>query len=654
MAQNDFEILINRILEQNKEIPKESTTANLLATLKPDGTWPNVNYTHQSRSAWQTPQHLNHLTQLAQAHYAGSSAPNLTDAIHKALTHWLKNDYTNPNWWWNDIGVPRTLSLILLLFDKELTDQQRALGTQILSRAQLEKTGQNLVWLADITAKRGLLNRDANLVKQAYARISEEIHISFDEGIQPDASFYQHGPCLYNHGYGAGFAYDCTSIAARLVGTQFAFPQDKIDKIAFYVLDGSRWMLRGTTPDYGAKGREITRKNPSVRYLLGVCENLLKLNTGRDDELKTFIEQLQNKQGSAVTGNKHFYRGDIMTHHRKGYYTSARFFSTRTVSTDGPHNSEGLKSHHLADGCNYLFQTGKEYDGIFPVWDWQKIPGTTVAQTGDFESRPHIPGTTDFVGGASDGTYGVAAFDLQRETVSAKKSWFFFNREYVCLGAGIQSNTQVPIHTTLNQCHLNSDVLVNQKPIEKSTHTLQKAQSIHHDNIAYIFPEETDVHLHNNIQTGSWHDINHQYEEDTISLDIFNLWIDHGTQPNSAKYAYIVAPGISTSDLPLYSIRHGIQILQNTPHLQAVHHANLRITGAVFYEPGELEVTREITLAVNHPCILLLQDNTLTISNPENEALTVSVTLTRGDTVETFVFELPEGLESGASVTQEI
>jgi chondroitin AC lyase len=654
MAQNDFEILIDRILNQDKQTPNENTVKSLLATIQPDGTWPDVDYTHQSRSAWRTPQHLNHLTQLASSLYAGSNTPELKPAIHLALNHWLEKDYTNPNWWWNDIGVPRNLSHILLLLDQEITDEQRKLGTQILLRAQLEKTGQNLVWLADITAKRGLLNRDADLIKQAYTRIAEEIRISFDEGIQPDASFYQHGPCLYNHGYGAGFASDCSRLAALLVGTQFAFPQDKIDKIAFYVLDGSRWMLRGTTPDYGAKGREISRKGASARYLISVCDNLLQLNTGREEELNAFKIHLQNGQGSAVTGNKHFWRGDIITHHRKGYYTSARFFSTRTVSTDGPHNREGLKSHHLADGCNYLFQSGKEYDGIFPVWDWQKIPGTTVAQTGDFESRPHIHGTTDFVGGASDGTYGVATFDLNRETVSAHKSWFFFDREYVCLGAAIQSPSQSPIFTTLNQCHLNGDVFVNGQAVDQGDHALQNVESIHHDNVAYIFPETSDLHLRNNTQTGSWHDINNQYDQTTLSQNIFSLWIDHGIQPNKSQYAYIVAPNLPKIDLPLYTQRHGIQILQNTSQIQAVHHANQRITGAVFYEPGDLQISREITIAVNHPCALIMRDNSLTLSNPKNEMLTVAVTLTRGDSVETFVFELPDGLDAGKSVTQEI
>ena len=56
-------------------------------------------------------------------------------------------------------------------------------------------------------------------------------------------------------------------------------------------------------------------------------------------------------QAPPLVGNRHFWRADFMAHHRPGYYASARMHSKRIASTDGPANSEGLLSHHLADGC---------------------------------------------------------------------------------------------------------------------------------------------------------------------------------------------------------------------------------------------------------------------------------------------------------------
>ena len=89
----------------------------------------------------------------------------------KGLDGWLRLDPQNPNWWWNKIGVPKTLLPVLLLLDNALSDAQRAGGLKILRRAGIGMTGQNLVWVTEITAGRGLLERDAELVTTAYRRI---------------------------------------------------------------------------------------------------------------------------------------------------------------------------------------------------------------------------------------------------------------------------------------------------------------------------------------------------------------------------------------------------------------------------------------------------------------------------------------------------
>ena len=67
-----------------------------------------------------------------------------------------------------------------------------------------------------------------------------------------------------------------------------------------------------------------------------------------------------------------------MTHSRPGYFMSTRMYSTRNYNTDGYINGEGKRSHHIADGCTFIFRDGEEYFNIFGVWDWYRIPGTTV------------------------------------------------------------------------------------------------------------------------------------------------------------------------------------------------------------------------------------------------------------------------------------
>ena len=63
-----------------------------------------------------------------------------------------------------------------------------------------------------------------DLVAAAFRRIADEIRVSAEEGIQADFSFHQHGPCLYNHGYGSGFSTDGSAIALTPTGMLTIFP----------------------------------------------------------------------------------------------------------------------------------------------------------------------------------------------------------------------------------------------------------------------------------------------------------------------------------------------------------------------------------------------------------------------------------------------
>jgi chondroitin AC lyase len=110
-----------------------------------------------------------------------------------------------------------------------------------------------------------------------------------------------------------------------------------------------------------------------------------------------------------------FWRSEYYSHQRPHYFASVRMYSSRTFNVDKPHNSEGIKNHHLGDGANFISRSGLEYKDIYPVYDWQKIPGTTVVQKPSLPSPDEITkaGQTDFVGGVTDGMYGAAAFDFR-------------------------------------------------------------------------------------------------------------------------------------------------------------------------------------------------------------------------------------------------
>ena len=66
-------------------------------------------------------------------------------------------------------------------------------------------------------------------------------------------------------------------------------------------------------------------------------------------------------------------------------------------------------------------------------------------------------------------------------------------------------------------------------------------------------------------------------------------WIDHGVSPQSAGYAYVVLPCASTEETVAYAAHPGMEILANTPDLQAVRESESGLTGYVFRKPGRLD-----------------------------------------------------------------
>jgi len=674
---DDLKTIKERILAPLLAPVDVGAVQRLIDTLQADGSWPSIDYQEKRRSAWTPVGHLGNVLLLARGYRSPGSkltgSTELRDARDAALDYWLEHDFQNSNWWWNQIGVPRSLAPVLLLMEDELSETQRGKGLEILRRARIGMTGQNLVWVTEITALRGILEQDPKLVASAYRRIAEEIRVDVKEGIQPDFSFHQHGPCLYSHGYGSGFAVDCSRIAKQVAGTSLAFPPEKITLLSSLLLDGSQWLTRGGTSDFGAEGREISRKGQDAGYLATAAQNMLALPTGREDEFRALAARASGGSAPPLVGNRHFWRSDVMTHHRPGYYTSARMFSSRIANTDDPCNSEGLESHHIADGCNVVLRTGREYGDVFPVWDWQKIPGTTVEQKEQLTGSPRTMGKSSFVGGVSDGVHGLAACDLVRGALSARKSWFFFDREYVCLGARITCGSENTVVTTLNQCNLRGSVLARDgsqvRQLDPGVHSLESPAWVWHDSVAYVFLGPARVGLGNELQQGNWWRINHRYAKDEVSREVFSLWIEHGSAPKGASYAYVVVPGVKRDFLETYATKPPLEIVANRAGLQAVWHEDLGILGAAFYEPGRSEIRPALTVAVDEPCLVLLRERpeglVVSVSNAENKQASVTMELSGRwgeEDVEVaenqewsrVTFELPGGRDAGRSVTKRL
>jgi chondroitin AC lyase len=369
--------------------------------------------------------------------------------------------------------------------------------------------------------------------------------------------------------------------------------------------------------------------------LENVVDLLAAEPTPRQQEFQSFAATLHGRtDASGLTGNKQFWCSDFMSHRRKGYYTSVKMLSTRIHNAEST-NGEGRKSEHLSDGANLLYLTGDEYKDIFAIWDWTKVPGTTAIQ-GTLDTGEKNPiGTTGgspFAGGVSDGRYGMAAMNLQRGHLTTEKAWFFFDDEYVSLGAGIAlTGSDKAVVTDVNQTLLNgspfSDVSTGAVPPGLHTYNLQTSRWFYHDHVGYIFSPGTHVSLSVGPQTGRWSDIGSGSSE-SITRNVFDLWIDHGVSPNGGSYQYVVLPGASPEETASRSRTPHVRILANSSNIQAVWNKHLRLGMFAFHQPGSL-MTPAGMITVDHPSLLMLRRISnrweMSASNPENQALTLHV-----------------------------
>ena len=601
-----------------------------LDKLNEKGQWPEIEYSSKQRGDWPPASHLSRLQAMAKAYQREGSTyyhdPALLAKIHLALNYWLANDLQCPNWWYPEIGVPMSLAPTLLLMENELSKEQLASGIKILDRAKIRMTGQNKVWLSGNVLMKSLLLRDAETIKKASVSIQEELKVSLDEGIQPDGSFHQHGPQIQFGNYGLAYVGDMIKWIRILRNTPFAFDENKMAILRNYLIDGQQWVVWKNQMDISACGRQlfVDAQIGKARSLAGYLLQMETLDPSNAELYK------KANQYETLSGNKHFRNSDFQIQRNPGYYFSVKMCSERVIGAESC-NSENIRGYYLGDGATYLYQSGKEYENIFPYWDWKKIPGTTTLQND--KELPVLTASgyrikSEFVGGVSDGQNGIAAMDYKRDGVTAKKSWFNLDGMIFCLGAGINATEPFPLATNVNQSFLKGEVLVNQTfPAERSKAIATKWYL--HDNTGYYFPEGGNLKLETVKVTGSWNKVALMYKPETMQSAIFKLWIDHGVNPTNQKYAYILIPDATKAILQKMETQPPFNILKNDTTMQGVVSSDKSLAGIVFWEAGKTDLFGGIE--VSAPCIVMLKKENgllkVSLSDPTQKLSQLQITM---------------------------
>ncbi len=653
-------------------LEEASSAVSDLSSQKSDGTWPDIDYTNRDRTNWIVASHLYRLRSMATAfnqptHPAYGSVA-MKNGVLKGLDAWFAKSPSSQNWFWNDIGPQNQLAPILLIMKPYLTAQQLKNGAEIF-KYKSGWTGQNKIWFAAQLVYRGSLTNSPSDVQEGVTIVASEIQVSTQEGMQPEFSFHQHGPMPYNANYGFSLLLTVSPLMHATHGLSFAFPQAKQDILIRYVLEGTQWLFRRGDWALAVHGREISRPGASTTMVLygadkalqGALQQLRRVAGNRGGEIEAFLNHIKGGNDGALEGNKHFWRSDIMSHRRSPFTASLRMTSTTTGRTESI-NSENLKGGYFPFGSLFLQRRGDEYRDIRPVWDWSRIPGVTSPHK---NATPNgtVQGNTLFVGGVSDGQYGVAAMDLNHDGVTGHKSWFFFDREIVALGSDIVGTGNDPVFTSVNQTAARGEAWTGSFAGNGSALGAQPAQLsgkawVHHDSTGYLFWDAEAVTVQNAKQTGSWSLINANYSSTKETRDVVSLWFNHGVKPNKKSYAYALLPGFSREEVKVYSASPKVEVVSNTAALQAVRNNDAGITGIAFFAAGTVDVNSDMRIRVSAPCLALAKFQAgkveLTLSNPKKTALSVKADLLSGtQTVASLTFALPgDAANGGKSTTQ--
>lgn len=643
-----IESRMRRMLLSGRIKPEKEVLA-LIARQRADGTFDGIDYSNENRSQWKTAEHLSQTRAIARA-YASENHPLYRDAavgkaIRNAVNWWSSKRPFNSNWWWNDMWVPEALGETLLLAPDLFPEgPERSAALRVCRQAKFlpRYTGNNRVYIARNIFLRALLERNIGPLNKAAAVLSEEIRFASVEnktkdsfgGIRADGCYHLHGPQVQFGNYGCEFLKNVANWANIWRDTHWQFSPEQWEIIRHLAFNGFRWVLWHGRMDLLACGRQLGRNAPAVKgkATLAAFRLLREADQNHREAYDEVLEQSVDNTDRLV-GNRHFWNSDYMVHRRPGWYAAVRMNSVRVRPIEDGINWDNALGRYFSDGVCLITRTGREYDNITAVWNWTRLPGTTLPATPVTstrqlrwtlrpQGRSRLLGESGFVGGVTDGICGVAVFTMNLDGVKAKKAYFFDSDSVRQLVCGINSTSPFEVATTVNSCLRNGEIR-------------QGPGWFWHDGIGY---RGSGMKLTVGMRTGDWRYLEGGLSEPMpVSRELFTLSIEHGLAPRGASCEYTILPGATPEATAAWQ---GGKTLANTPQLQAVELRDGRI-GAVFHAPGRLG-----TFRTDSPGVFLIGKKEVWAADPAARLNRMKLTL--GGVVKQL--SLPGGEMAGSSV----
>lgn len=678
----DMDVIKNRMLEDLYDL--QADPSECLLNLQEDGSFGNIDYYTDKKDTWHPAKHLDCiLTMQIAANTPGNAYyqnEELLSGISKAIKFWVDNNfYCEWNGWWNNLGTGPKIADILLLCD-ESTDEQvvdKLLDNLYSSTClddtkkynvkerEINSTGGNLTDSVNFSLKYAVLKNDGESIMFLKNLMENELrpfpskklfsHRWDVEGIKADMSFQQHFEMLYFGGYGEVFATGMNRFVKYTSGTQFAISNNALNFYQDFLLDGLQYAMRGEYRDINASGRGIVRED-SLRGIYDQVETgcRILLNSGaeltRSKELEELLANRTANSDIGAGGHKYFWCSDYQVYNDTAYMATVRAASKRTKNSEAL-NGENVWGHYLGAGATMYYVNGDEYYNIPPLWNWNRIPGTTAVQGvlpyGTDKTYTRM-GKTKFVGGVSTGDIGMSCLDYRDNGVKAKKAWFMFEEGVYCLGTDISSHKKGEVYTCINQTLLRENIEYSIKGNVYSAEEINKEDTfdwVYNNKIGYITSAPLSVSA--GMRTGDWKTVSERLDSKTHSDTVLELGILHGEKPKSESYSYFVLMNTTAADTKKFAENPIIQPLSNDKNCQAAWNDESKILMAVFWKKGEIKLPTGEILSVSRDCSLVCTETDekydVYISNPKQNGGKVTICIGSNEKVVSFSKDMYAG-----------
>ncbi len=461
------------------------------------------------------------------------------------------------------------------------------------------------------------------------------------DGFYEDGSFIFHSYYAYNTGYGNSYAAELAELLVTTRDTVFDIRNlHNFDNVySFVEKSWIPFIYKGVFSKF-TSGRELPQSwgaiSSAIMLILDSAPDEVKYNLGikfksqlgstvnsykyinnlpggyysmcypaLQYNINDFISYMDTLPDREETYSRVYYNMDRIIHKTNEFTFMLAMSSERTDRYEAI-NEAGYTDWYIGDGMTYVLRDTSQY--MVKWWggvDRYKMPGTTVDST---ERNPLLSkygnhnAENSYAGGVTDGKLTAAGMILPGNILETdsrlvgKKSYFMLGDKIVCLGSGITGG-QGNVYTTVDNILMdrtNAPVNVDGKlmntGLDVKTSYTGPGYIWFYGGYAYSFLGNNNVSVERVVNNKRYTGYDKTPGSNTDPF--LTILIEHGSNPQNAKYGYVILPKYTNSEAAAYKSEDEFEVISQDNNMHAIRLLESGVIMANIFTEGELSGIR--------------------------------------------------------------